>query len=162
MKVLVTGGAGFIGSSFIRYVLRNAADIEIVNFDKLTYAGNLRNLEEVSHRSALRVCAWRYCGAGSCCRCLSAAPSRSCRELCGGDSCRPFDRRHDAVPANECCRHSVPAGAIASFRHFEVHSDFDRRSLWEPRAHRAPSAKIRRLIRAAPIPRARPARTCGR
>ena len=48
MKVLVTGGAGFIGSSFIRYVLRNREDIEIVNFDKLTYAGNLRNLEEVS------------------------------------------------------------------------------------------------------------------
>ena len=48
MKALVTGGAGFIGSSFIRYVLRTRKDIEIVNFDKLTYAGNLRNLEEVA------------------------------------------------------------------------------------------------------------------
>ena len=48
MKVLVTGGAGFIGSSFIRYVLRTRKDIEIVNFDKLTYAGNLRNLEEIA------------------------------------------------------------------------------------------------------------------
>jgi dTDP-glucose 4,6-dehydratase len=48
MKVLVTGGAGFIGSSFIRYVLRMRNDIEIVNFDKLTYAGNLRNLEEIA------------------------------------------------------------------------------------------------------------------
>ena len=48
MKVLVTGGAGFIGSSFIRYVLRTRKDIEVVNFDKLTYAGNLRNLEEVA------------------------------------------------------------------------------------------------------------------
>ena len=48
MKLLVTGGAGFIGSSFIRYVLRTRTDFEIVNFDKLTYAGNLRNLEEVA------------------------------------------------------------------------------------------------------------------
>ena len=48
MKVLVTGGAGFIGSSFIRYVLRTWPDVDIVNFDKLTYAGNLRNLDEVA------------------------------------------------------------------------------------------------------------------
>jgi len=52
MKVLVTGGAGFIGSSFIRYVLRTWPDVEIVNFDKLTYAGNLRNLDEVSSNPA--------------------------------------------------------------------------------------------------------------
>src|SRR3989304_4335614 len=47
MKLLVTGGAGFIGSNFILYWLKNHPDDEIVNFDKLTYAGNLENLKEV-------------------------------------------------------------------------------------------------------------------
>src|SRR5215469_11740325 len=51
MKLLVTGGAGFIGSSFIRYVVRNRPEIDIVNYDLLTYAGNLNNLNEVSSNS---------------------------------------------------------------------------------------------------------------
>jgi dTDP-glucose 4,6-dehydratase len=48
MKIFVTGGAGFIGSNFIRYVLENRKDFSIVNYDKLTYAGNLANLESVA------------------------------------------------------------------------------------------------------------------
>jgi dTDP-glucose 4,6-dehydratase len=43
-KIMVTGGAGFIGSNFIRHVHAHFPDIELVNFDKLTYAGNLENL----------------------------------------------------------------------------------------------------------------------
>ncbi|MCU0414393.1 MAG: dTDP-glucose 4,6-dehydratase [Ignavibacteriaceae bacterium] len=46
-KILVTGGAGFIGSNFINYILSNRKDIFIVNLDKLTYAGNLQNLKDV-------------------------------------------------------------------------------------------------------------------
>lgn len=48
MKILVTGGAGFIGSNFIRYELKNCAEDSIVNLDALTYAGNLHNLDGVS------------------------------------------------------------------------------------------------------------------
>jgi len=45
MKLLVTGGAGFIGSNFIHYIYREHPDWRIINLDKLSYAGNLRNLE---------------------------------------------------------------------------------------------------------------------
>lgn len=45
--VLVTGGAGFIGSNFVHYLLQNADDINTIVFDKLTYAGNLENLSAI-------------------------------------------------------------------------------------------------------------------
>ena len=48
MKILVCGGAGFIGSNFIQYILQTYPKYEIVNFDKLTYAGNLDNLKDVA------------------------------------------------------------------------------------------------------------------
>jgi dTDP-glucose 4,6-dehydratase len=51
MKIFVTGGAGFIGSNFIRHVLSLKKGYKIVNFDKLTYAGNLANLESVAGHS---------------------------------------------------------------------------------------------------------------
>lgn len=49
MKLLVTGGAGFIGSNFIRMMFAKYPEIEITNLDKLTYAGNLENLKDVSN-----------------------------------------------------------------------------------------------------------------
>ncbi|MCD8024619.1 MAG: dTDP-glucose 4,6-dehydratase [Candidatus Gastranaerophilales bacterium] len=49
MKLVVTGGAGFIGSCFIRHMLKNHEDIQIVNLDKLTYAGSLKNLDDVKN-----------------------------------------------------------------------------------------------------------------
>lgn len=48
---LVTGGAGFIGSNFVIYMLNKYNDIKIINLDKLTYAGNLENLKEVENNS---------------------------------------------------------------------------------------------------------------
>lgn len=46
-QLLVTGGAGFIGSNFIHYILRTCPDIRVVNLDALTYAGNLSNLSDL-------------------------------------------------------------------------------------------------------------------
>ncbi|MGI8642482.1 MAG: dTDP-glucose 4,6-dehydratase [Pyrinomonadaceae bacterium] len=45
--IFVTGGAGFIGSAFVRLILQETSDLEIINFDALTYAGNLDNLQDL-------------------------------------------------------------------------------------------------------------------
>ena len=49
VNILVTGGAGFIGSNFIRLAINNMPDCRIVNLDKLTYAGNLENLKDIEN-----------------------------------------------------------------------------------------------------------------
>jgi dTDP-glucose 4,6-dehydratase len=54
MRLLITGGAGFIGSNFIRYVSKMAEGYDLLNFDKLTYAGNLSNLDSVRHNPRYR------------------------------------------------------------------------------------------------------------
>ena len=51
LTYLVTGGAGFIGSNFIHYILKKYSSIKIINLDKLTYAGNLENLKDVENDS---------------------------------------------------------------------------------------------------------------
>ena len=50
-KVIITGGAGFIGSNFIHYLLKKDQCVEIINYDKLTYAGNLWNLKDIEDNS---------------------------------------------------------------------------------------------------------------
>lgn len=54
MKLLITGGAGFMGSNFIRYLLAKYPDYEIINLDKLTYAGNLANLKDIEGNPSYR------------------------------------------------------------------------------------------------------------
>lgn len=64
MKLLVTGGAGFIGSSFIRHWMHNHPEDSIINLDALTYAGNLSNLAEVEHRPHYRFVKGDICDIG--------------------------------------------------------------------------------------------------
>ncbi len=54
MKLIVTGGAGFIGSSFVRMALRNNWADQVTNVDKLTYAGNLDNLQPIADHPGYR------------------------------------------------------------------------------------------------------------
>lgn len=54
MKILVTGGAGFIGSNFVNYMVRTYPNYSIINLDALTYAGNLENLKESEGKANYR------------------------------------------------------------------------------------------------------------
>ncbi|HKW87188.1 MAG TPA: dTDP-glucose 4,6-dehydratase [Candidatus Acidoferrales bacterium] len=65
MKLLVTGGAGFIGSNFIRLFLGAHPEAAIFNFDKLTYAGNLANLADVESQSNYRFIRGDICNSSA-------------------------------------------------------------------------------------------------
>lgn len=62
-KLLVTGGAGFIGSNFIRYILKTYPDYQVINLDKLTYAGNPNNLQDVATHPGYRFVKGDICEA---------------------------------------------------------------------------------------------------
>jgi dTDP-glucose 4,6-dehydratase len=71
LALLVAGGAGFIGSSFVRHVLGAHSDWRIVNVDKLTYAGNLANLADVAGNPRYRFHRADICDAGEIARIFS-------------------------------------------------------------------------------------------
>lgn len=93
MKILVTGGAGFIGSNFIRYWLANHDD-EIVNLDKLTYAGNLENLYDIAEDTRYSFVQGDICDANVVARAMDgvdlvvhfAAESHVDRSIMGPDA----------------------------------------------------------------------------
>src|SRR6202521_3706298 len=63
VKIFVTGGAGFIGSSFIQHVLGSGKNYAVINYDKLTYAGNLQNLKTVAENPNYRFVKGDICDA---------------------------------------------------------------------------------------------------
>jgi dTDP-glucose 4,6-dehydratase len=71
MKILVTGGAGFIGSNFIRLALSLQRGYRLVNFDKLTYAGNLTNLQEIASDPNYSFIKGDICDGGAAAKAMS-------------------------------------------------------------------------------------------
>jgi dTDP-glucose 4,6-dehydratase len=71
MRLLVTGGAGFIGSNFIRYLLRKYPGYRIINLDKLTYAGNSDNLSDIKEDKNYTFVKGDICDAKTLEKCLS-------------------------------------------------------------------------------------------
>ena len=65
MRILVTGGAGFIGSNFIRYWLKEYPDDKIVNLDILNYAGNLENLKDAENNPNYKFVKGDICDMGT-------------------------------------------------------------------------------------------------
>src|SRR6185436_5017815 len=63
MKILITGGAGFIGSHVVRLFVTKYPQYNIVNLDKLTYAGNLENLKDIEDRSNYKFVKGDICDA---------------------------------------------------------------------------------------------------
>ena len=63
MKLLITGGAGFIGSNFIHYWLKNYPEDSLVNLDLLTYAGNLENLKDIENQANYKFVKGDICDA---------------------------------------------------------------------------------------------------
>ena len=132
MKILVTGGCGFIGSNFIHYLLRKYPDYSLINVDKLTYAGNLKNLSDLSHSP-------RYTFIkGDIADPLqmeeSDSPGGRChRQLCRGVPRGPIDRSPDGLHEDECLWNLCPSGGAPEGL-FETAYPFppclDRRGLW--------------------------------
>src|SRR3989475_6955488 len=90
--VMVTGGAGFIGSTFIRWLLAHDPQVTVVNFDLLTYAGNLTSLADVEQRHGQSADA-RYCFVRGDVRdyeqvapALAGAAARGSHELASADA----------------------------------------------------------------------------
>ncbi len=61
MKILVTGGAGFIGSCFIRHIMNKYPEYKVINLDALTYCGNLENLKDIEGNSSYRFVQGNIC-----------------------------------------------------------------------------------------------------
>ncbi len=89
MKFFVTGGAGFIGSAFVRMLLGSKHASLVVNFDKLTYAGNLENLAPVADDQRYRFVHGDICDAALVNKTVAETDAGCDRSFRGRIACGP-------------------------------------------------------------------------
>ena len=113
MKVLVTGGAGFIGSSFVRYLIRTRTDIDVVNYDLLTYAGNLRNLDEVENDPRYTFVRGDIADSGQVDDLFERYGFDAVVNFARRDTRRSFNPRFSAIHTYDIGGYAMPARSIA-------------------------------------------------
>ena len=106
-RILVTGGCGFIGSHFVRRLLRRHDDVEVVNLDALTYAGNPANLADVADSERYRFVHGSICDADAVAECRRGL--RRDRQLRRRDARRPLDHGGRRLHPDRRLRHVPPA-----------------------------------------------------
>lgn len=100
-RIIVTGGAGFIGSNFVHWVVQNKPDVQVTVLDKLTYAGNRANLEGIPE-DRLTFVEGDICDAALV-DSLFAEQMLLC--ILRQNHIMIIDRRSCPVPSDECGRH---------------------------------------------------------
>jgi dTDP-glucose 4,6-dehydratase len=134
MRLLVTGSAGFIGSAFVRYVLSQRSDIDVVSLDKLTYAGNLENLAPVAGNPRHRFVHGDICDAAIVSELLEAgggidavvhfaAESHVDRSILSPDACIETNVRGTATLLDAARRAKIARFLLVSTD--EVYGDID-------------------------------------
>ena len=112
-NVLVTGGAGFIGSNFVRYLLHKRPGTRLVNLDALTYAGSRLNLEDLPHADRHEFVQGDIRDRDLVDDLLRRASHRYHRALRGRDPRRPLHPRARTLHSDQCRRHVLAAGGRA-------------------------------------------------
>ena len=107
MKIIVTGGAGFIGSNFVQHMVNKYPEDMIINLDLLTYAGNLENLKPVEDKPNYKFVKGDI---------ADRRETRYGGEFRGGEPCGPFYYGPGDLCADQCNGYHNTAGCLQSVR----------------------------------------------